>query len=443
MEKQFPYSLEAEQGLLGSVLIDPEALAQVIDVVHAEDFYRDEHRIIFETIVRLNDARTPADFITLCEALDRAGQLEAAGGGSTITSLANEVPTSGNVLHYAGIVAQKALLRRLIHAGSEIVGLAYEESEEALEQAEKIIFGLHQQQSEGRSLSHVSEIMNSCMAHLDLLHDRKADIIGVPSGFHDLDMVLSGLQPSDLIILAARPRVGKTSLALNIARNASEVGKRTAIFSLEMSREQLGLRLIAMQTRIDQARLRKGWVHDEEWTQIVTAVGELSDGSIWIDDTAAISLASMRSRARQLQMTSGLDLIVVDYLQLMKSGVEKRNANREQEIAEISRGLKALAKELNVPVLALAQLSRGVEQRQDKIPLLSDLRESGAIENDADVVMFIHRESLYNPETENPNTADLIIAKHRNGPAGTIRLGFEATQTRFYDLLVSPMEEEE
>jgi replicative DNA helicase len=338
---------------------------------------------------------------------------------------------------YAQIVAKKALHRRLIHAAGEIAAAAYEEAEDAFEQAERLIFALGANGTGGAEATPMSQIMEACLQDLDTVHSRAAQVVGVPTGFPALDVPLGGLQRSDLIILAARPGVGKTACCLNIAAHvAYEQHAHVGIFSLEMSKKQLGLRLLALDAHIDQQRLRTGWVQDHEWETLVNAVGKLSAGSIWIDDTAGLSLSALRSRARRLHAQHPLDLLIIDYLQLMHADLEgKRYANREQEIAEISRGLKGLAKELNLPVLALAQLSRAVESRQSKIPQLSDLRESGAIENDADVVLFIYRDELYNPENlDTKNTADIIIAKHRNGPVGTIRLGFDASHTRFYPL---------
>jgi replicative DNA helicase len=366
------------------------------------------------------------------------------GGPAYITSLITEVPTSGNVEYYARIVMEKALFRRLIGAAGKIAACAYEEASNALETAEQLIFQVAQRRSVS-DFSEVRHVVAECMEDLDAIHTRRGTIIGVPTGFRHLDIALGGLQRSDLVILAGRPGTGKTSFALSLAANAVyEHQQRVAIFSLEMNKKQLGLRLLSMQARIDQQRLRTGWVHDEEWEQLIAAMGTLSEGQFWLEETAAITLSAMRSKARRLQMQHGVDLIIVDYLQLMHAMQEgKRYQNREQEIAEISRGLKGLAKEVNVPILALAQLSRAVESRHSKVPQLSDLRESGSIENDADVVMFIYRDELYNPESEGRKQAEIIIAKHRNGPVGSVLLGFEASQTRFYDLEITPGEGEQ
>ncbi len=439
-----PASREAEEGVLGSLIIDPDAIAQVGDLLHPDDFYRDAHRRIYEAILALTQRHEAADFITLCDELERQGSLEQVGGASALTALINAVPTSGNVLFYAQIVIQKALYRRLIHAGGQIAAAAYAEEADALARAEQAIFALAQR-GERSDVSTIGEVLEQCLTELGAVAEHTGTVVGVPTGFRHLDVALGGLQRSDLIILAARPGTGKTAFALNVAASAVYQHQRSvAFFSLEMSKKQLGTRLISMQARIDQQRLRMGWVQDEEWEQLVAAMAELSAGPLWIDSTGGLSVAALRSKARRLQVEHGIDLIIVDYLQLMHATLEgKRYANREQEIAEISRGLKGIAKELDVPVLALAQLSRAVESRHSKIPQLSDLRESGAIENDADVVLFIYREEMYGSENpEAKNMADLIIAKHRNGPVGTVRLGFEARETRFYDIEYPPSAEE-
>ena len=442
---QLPQNIEAEESVLGSLLIDPDAMALVADLLSPQDFYRDTHSTIYETLLALYERRIPGDMVTLCDELERKEKLKDVGGASAIAALVGVVPTSGNIVAYGRIVAQKALYRRLIQASGQIAAVAYAEETDALEQAEQAIFALAQR-GQATEATSIGVILAECIEELSAVQHHAGDVVGIPTGFHHLDVALGGLQRSDLIILAARPGTGKTAFALNIAANAVYRHQaRVAIFSLEMSKKQLGLRLISMHSRVDQQRLRMGWVHDDEWEQIITAMGTLSAGCIWIDDTGGLSLAALRSKARRLQATHGIDLLIVDYLQLMHATLEgKRYPNREQEIAEISRGLKAIAKELDVPVLALAQLSRAVESRQSKVPQLSDLRESGAIENDADVVMFIYREGMYdqeNPEVQ--HTADIVIAKHRNGPVGTVRLGFEASQTRFYPIEYSPPGEEE
>ena len=445
MEKLLPQNIEAECGVLGSIIIDPEAIVQVAEFLFPDDFYRDAHRTIYEVIIQLYEQREAADFITICDELERRNKLEDVGGASYITSLINLVPTSGNVEYYGRIVERNAILRRLIEAAGQIAAIAYQEEDAdvALDKAEQLIFNISQRHARS-DFALLRDILSAYMNKLDQLHERRGTIVGVPTGFTDLDHLTGGLQKSDLIILAARPAIGKTSLALTMAHNTAIKHQRSvAIFSLEMSKEQLVQRLLSMDAGVDQQRLRTGWIEDDEWDRIVYAMGTLSEANIWIDDTAGISTVEMRSKARRLHAERNIDLIIVDYLQLMQSmsGSGKRNENRVQEISEISRNLKSLARELNVPVLALAQLSRAVESRQSKVPQLSDLRESGSIEQDSDIVMFIYRDDVYNPETERKNIADIIVAKHRNGPVGTISLYFQASQTRFHDLELTPPSE--
>ncbi|HYL44946.1 MAG TPA: replicative DNA helicase, partial [Ktedonobacteraceae bacterium] len=391
MEKLLPQNIEAECGVLGSIIIDPEAIVQVADFLHADDFYRDAHRTIYDIILFLYEQREPADFITICDELERRSKLEEVGGASYITSLVNQVPTSGNVEYYGRIVERNSILRRLIHAAGQIAAVAYEENDAdvALDKAEQLIFNISQRHAHS-DFSLLRDILSDYMDKLDQLHERRGTIVGVPTGFTDLDRLTGGLQKSDLIILAARPAIGKTSLALSLAHNSAIKHQHSvAIFSLEMSKEQLVQRLLSMDAGVDQQRLRTGWIEDDEWDRIVYAMGTLSEANIWIDDTAGISSVEMRSKARRLQAERGIDLIIVDYLQLMQSvsGSGKRNENRVQEISEISRNLKGLARELNIPVLALAQLSRAVESRQSKVPQLSDLRESGCIASDTPVYL--------------------------------------------------------
>jgi len=442
VEKLLPQNIEAECGVLGSIIIDPEAIVQVADFLHSDDFYRDAHRTIYEVILQLYEQREPADFITISDELERRNKLEEVGGASYITSLINQVPTSGNVEYYGRIVERTSILRRLIHAAGQIAAIAYEEGDAdvALDKAEQLIFNISQRHARS-DFSLLRDILSEYMNKLDQLHERRGTIVGVPTGFTDLDRLTGGLQRSDLIILAARPAIGKTSLALSLAHNSTvKYQHSVAIFSLEMSKEQLVQRLLSMDAGVDQQRLRTGWIEDDEWDRIIYAMGTLSEANIWIDDTPGITTVEMRSKARRLQAEHGIDLIIVDYLQLMQSvlGSGKRNENRVQEISEVSRNLKALARELNLPVLALAQLSRAVESRQSKVPQLSDLRESGSLEQDADIVMFIYRDDIYNPESERKNIADIIVAKHRNGPVGEVSLYFQASQTRFRDLELTP-----
>lgn len=446
MQRMLPSNIEAECGVLGSLIIDPEALVRVADFLHPDDFYRDAHRIIYETILSLSGQHTPADYITLCDAIERNNHLEAVGGVGYITSLINRVPTSGNIEYYGWIVERTGVLRRLIHASGHIAAAAYAAEESTadltLSQAEELLFAVRQSHRLSQTRSPlIRDGISSFMERLDQLSARRGTLTGVPTGLRDLDRLLGGLQRSDLIVLAARPAVGKSGAALSIAYNAAvHHGQRVGIFSLEMSQEQMITRLMSMDARVDQQRLRMGWIEDNEWDRLLSSMETLSQASILIDDTAGISALQLQSKVRQWVVEYGeLDLIIVDYLQLMRASEEtmKRNENRVQIIDEIATELKRLARELSIPVLALAQLSRAVEQRHSKVPQLSDLRESGAIENTADVVMFIYRDELYTPETERRNQADFIVAKHRNGPVGEVVLYFERSFTRFRDLDVS------
>lgn len=449
MQRMLPSNIEAESSVLGSIMIDPEALVRVIGFLGPDDFYREAHRLLYETILDLYRQRIPADFITVCDALERNGHLEAVGGSGYITSLIGHVPTSANAEYYGHIVERTGVLRRLIRAAGEIAAHAYDAEESAadmtLEHAEALIFAVRQSHRLGQTRSPlVGDNLSAFMERLDRLSQQRGTITGVPTGFADLDRLLGGLQASDLVVLAARPSIGKSALALSLAHNAAvRYQRRVGIFSLEMSQEQMIMRLVSMDAGVDQQRLRTGWIQDEEWERIVEAMRTLSEATILIDDTSGISALQLRSKARQWVVEYGdLDLIIVDYLQLMHASNEtmkKRGDNRVQIIDEIATELKGLARELNIPVLALAQLSRAVEQRHSKVPQLSDLRESGAIENTADVVMFIYRDEIYNPETERRNQADIIVAKHRNGPVGEVVLFFERSQTRFRDLEISPV----
>lgn len=437
MEKQFPQNIEAEFGVLGSLIIDPAALDEVVDILSAQDFYRDANRIIYAAIISLANRRIAADFITLSDELTRLEQMDEVGGPGYITSLINQVPTSGNVRWYADIVARCALNRRLIHAGSQIVTLAYNEHDDALEQADKLLYEVSSEHASG-DFSSAGQTVNECMSDLMSAYEKRGTLIGVPTGFTDLDHYLGGLQRSDLIVMAARPRVGKSSLMLNMIHNAVYTyNQRIAIFSLEMSKKQLTQRLLSQDAHVDLYRLRNGWVEDDEWERLMHSRDRLQTDRLMIDDTGGISLSALRSKARRLKSANGLDAIFVDYLQLMHSESSNKNRNREQEIAELSGGLKELAKELDVPIVALAQLSRAVENRSSKVPQLSDLRESGSIENNADVVMFIDRPEVYDPDSERKGMADIIIAKHRNGPDGTVTLRWIGAETRFENLEVS------
>lgn len=435
MEKQLPCNIEAEKAVLGSLVIDPQAITQVADVLKPSDFYRSSHRLIYSAILSLYARREPADYITLCDELERDDNLENAEGASYITSLIGEVPTSGNLDYYAQIVKKKAQHRQLIKAAGQIAQWAYSEDEDAILKAGQAVHMINQGNGMNRGTS-LKDAVDRFMTKLNLLHANRGTITGVPTGFKTLDKILGGFQPSDLIVLAARPAVGKTSLALNVAlriiKDSTQQGLNIMMFSLEMGEEQLVRRLMSMEATVDQTRLRNGQIEDEQWDRIIDAAQTLGTDRMWIDDTPAVTIQEMRARALRYQAERGLDFILVDYMQLMRgiSANGKTPENRTQEVSLLSRGLKELARELNVPVVALAQLSRAVEQRQDKTPQLSDLRESGTIEQDADVVMFIHQ----NPDTEVKDTGyalDIIVAKHRNGPVGVDTLWFTPSLTRF------------
>jgi len=431
-----PQNIEAEESVIGSLLIDPDAIIKIASFLRPEDFYREAHQTIYRAILSLHERRQPADFVTLVDELTRQGQIEQLGGAAYLTSLINQVPTSVHVEHYAHIVERTHIMRRLISAAGEIAALAYEdqgEIDEVIDQAERILFDVSQRRI-SRTLVPISEVIKSYYDRVEFLVEHRDETLGVPTGFADLDRLLGGLQPSDLLIIAARPGVGKTSLAISMATNAALRNNAVvAMFTLEMSAEQLAQRMISAQTGIDSQRLRLGHIEDLEWEQFTRASGTLSQASIFIDDTPSPSPMEIRTKARRLAAEYDLDLVIVDYLQLMQAG-NRRQDNRVQEISYISRSLKGLARELSVPVVALSQLSRAVETRQDKRPVLSDLRDSGSIEQDADVVMFIYRDEMYNEDSERANIADIIVAKHRNGPTDTISLHFDPSLTKFSDL---------
>jgi replicative DNA helicase len=427
-----PQNQEAEAGLLGSILIDQEGMIKIADIVKAEDFYADRHSIIFTAMLDLYEARQPIDLLTLANKLDEAGELSRLGGSSYLTELVNAVPTAAHITHYAGIVAHKATLRRLIKAASRITDMAYDETaalDGMLDEAEKTLFDVSQKHLK-QNFVPIGSILAESFDRLDSLHKDKNRLRGVPTGFKGLDNVLAGMQKSDLIILAARPSMGKTTLALNIAQNVAKAGIPVGIFSLEMSKEQLIDRMLASESGIDSWKLRTGNLEDSDFPKINEAMAILSEAPIFIDDSAATNVMEIRTKARRLQSEHDLGLVVIDYLQLM-SGRASSSENRVQEVSEISRGLKGLARELAVPVVALSQLSRSVESRSPQIPQLADLRESGSIEQDADVVMFIYREDYYQPETERRNIADVLIKKHRNGPIGQVELMFHPERTLF------------
>jgi replicative DNA helicase len=435
LEKMAPHNTEAEEAALGSLLIDPDAIFRVASFLAPEDFYREKNGWIYEAIRDLHDRREPADFVTLCDELERRGQLEEVGGAAYITYLINTVPTAIHAEYYARIVERTAILRRLISAAGQIAAIAYEEAEdvdEVVDRAEQILFGVSQRRI-ARDLVPIKQVIGDYYDRIDYLYQHRGQLIGIPTGFSLLDKLLGGLQRSDFIIVAGRPSMGKTSFALSVAQSASrKYNQRVAIFSLEMSSEQIVQRLISAETGIDSQRLRQGELKDHEWPLFVEATGILSEVPIFIDDTPSISALQMRTKARRLHAEHGLDLIIVDFLQLMQG--DTRAENRVQEISSISRALKGLARELNVPVMAVSQLSRAVEARHDHIPILSDLRESGSIEQDADVVMFIYREEMYDPDTELKNMADIIVAKHRNGPTGKVPLFFKKELAQFHEV---------
>lgn len=433
-ERLPPQNIEAEQSVLGSILIDRDAIVRVAGFLKPEDYYREAHRTIFQAALDLFERREPADFVLLCDELERRGRLEQVGGPAYLTSLINMVPTAVNVEYYGHIVERCAILRRLISAAGQIAGIAYDtqhDAELAVDKAEQVLFALTQRRR-AREFVAISEVLENYFDQIDYIHQHRGQAFGVPTGFRELDKLTGGLQRSDLIILAARPGMGKTSFALNMALHAAQKHNTpVGIFSLEMSKDQLVQRLICSQAGIDQHRLRTGYIEESEWGKIAQAIGELSEAPIYIDDTPGISIMELRTKARRLQAEHDLGFIIVDYLQLMQGN---RTDNRVQEVSEISRSLKGLARELNVPVLAASQLSRAVEQRPKNRPQLSDLRESGSIEQDADIVMFIYREELYERDTLRKGLADIIVAKHRNGPLADIELVFLAQQTRFADL---------
>ena len=433
-----PQNIEAEQAVLGAMMIKKEAIVEVQEILQPGDFYREAHRHVYEAMLDLTEHDEAVDLVTLTEQLRKTGELDKVGGLPFITAIANAVPTAANVAYHAKIVKEKAELRRLIDAATEIAGAAYEDAdsvENIMDAAEQKILAVAGAQG-GGGFEPIKKILMRTFERINVLYESKGGITGLSTGFKDLDKLTSGLQPSDLILVAARPSMGKTAFTLNIASYVGLHGSKVAFFSLEMSKEQLMQRMLCSEGGIDSQRLRTGQLDDEEWNKLVTVADRLNKAPIFIDDTAGITVMDLRSKARRLKAEHGLDLIVIDYLQLMQGRPSKNGDNRQQEISEISRSLKALARELNVPVIALSQLSRSVESRQVKRPMLSDLRESGSLEQDADIVMFLYREDYYDKDTENKNLTEVIIAKHRNGPVDTVNLFFQKEYTKFRDLLV-------
>lgn len=437
MQRLPPQNLEAEVSVLGGILIENEALHQVLEILSASDFYREAHRKIFSAMLQLYERNEPVDLITLSEILKKKDELEAVGGLEYLNQLVSSVPTAANISYYANIVKEKSLLRKIIHRATEIINEGYGNSRdinEFLDRAERLIFEI----SEDRvrpSFFPLKDILKTSFKTIEKLYEKRQLITGVPTGFTKLDELTSGLQPSDLIIVAGRPSMGKTTFALNITQHAAiEAGITSAIFSLEMAKEQLALRMLCSEAKVDAHRLRGGFLSESDWPKLTRAAGILSEAPIFIDDTPAISVLEMRAKARRLKAEHNLGLIVVDYLQLMRGRADSET--REQEISDISRSLKALAKELNIPVVALSQLNRRVEDRGDKRPQLADLRESGAIEQDADVIIFLYRDEVYNRSDDNPHKgkAEIIIGKQRNGPTDKFELAFIDKYTCFENL---------
>ena len=431
-----PNDVEAEQAVIGSMLTDKEAVSAAIEVLKPEDFYREDNRIIFEAILSLYGRSEPIDIITLKSELSSMGKFEAVGGLEYIAELPDKVPTTANVEQYIKIVEEKSVLRNLIKTANEIITLGYDQTQEVdsiIDGAEKKIFEVMQKKNQ-KGYTPIKDILVETFTELEQLYNQKQRITGIPTGFSDLDFRTSGLHNSDLILVAARPAMGKSAFALNIATNAAVRAKvPLAIFSLEMSKEQMTSRILCSEAMVDSNKVRTGKIDDEEWGKLAAASGELSEANIYIDDTPGISIMEIRAKCRKMKIEKNIGLVVIDYLQLVQ-GSGKRGSSREQEIAEISRSLKILAKEINVPVIALSQLSRAPEQRPDHRPMLSDLRESGSIEQDADIVMFLYRDDYYNEDSEKKNIAEVILAKHRAGSTGTVELLWLGNYTKFANI---------
>ncbi len=435
LERVPPQNIEAEMAVLGSMLIEETAIADAIETLERSYFYKEAHRKIFLSIINLFDANKPVDIVTLIDDLKKRGQLEEVGGPAYVTSLTTVVPTAANINHYAKIVKEKALLRSLITTATQIISEGYESDEDVdklIDKAEKLIFEITSRRIERDSLS-LKEVIKSSIETIDALYQRKASVTGIPTGFLELDVMTAGLQASDLIVIAGRPSMGKSALVCSMAEHAGIIEKiPVAVFSLEMSKDQLVQRMLCSHARVDAHKVRTGFLAQSDWPKLTAAAGKLSEASIYIDDTPSITVLEIRAKARRLKAQHDIKLIILDYLQLMQGPTGSEN--RQQEISEISRSLKALARELKVPLIAVSQLSRAVETRTDHRPQLSDLRESGAIEQDADVVALLLREEYYNPTDENRGLADVILAKQRNGPVGTVKLAFVKEYTRFENL---------
>lgn len=439
LEKIPPQNVEAEQSVLGSLLIDKDAIVKVADLIRPDDFYKDTHRMIFDAMLEIYEKREPIDILSLANKLEEKNQLEIVGGRGYLADLANKVPTASNVANYAGIVQRKATMRRLISVGSQIASLGFSESDqvdEVLDKAEQSLFSVSQKYMSQRFIP-IKNVLTEAFDRIDELHKEKGKLRGIPTGFADLDNILAGLQKGDLVILAARPSVGKTTLALDMARTIATREKvPVGIFSLEMSKEQLVDRLLCAEAGVDLWKMRTGRLseseEDDDFPRIGHAMGVLAEAPLFIDDSALNSVMEIRTKARRLQTEQGLGLLIVDYLQLMEGRTEAES--RVQQISEITRALKGIAKELNIPVLVLSQLSRATEARTPPIPKLADLRESGSIEQDADVVIFIYREELVKRDTDRPHIADILVSKHRNGPTGEMQLYFDENKVSFKNL---------
>ena len=432
-----PYNLEAEESVLGACLLSREAVANVLEVVRADDFYKPAHTEMFNAMLELYGRGDPIDAVTLAEELRRRGTLESLGGKSYIFTLVQTVPTAGSAVHYARIVEENALLRRLIDAAHNISEMAYgvpEDVEGAIDFSEDLIYKVSQRR-DNQDFQPLRELLTENMEVVEKLYERGSSITGLPTGFTELDNITAGFQPSNLIVLAARPAMGKSALAVSMAQHvAVEQNTPVVIFSLEMSKMELTQRLMCAEARVDSNRLRRGTLQDSDWPKLSHALGRLAEAPIYIDDTASVSIMEMRAKCRRLKAKHGLGLVIVDYLQLMQPTTRSRGDNRVQEIGDISRSLKILARELELPVIAVSQLSRNVEHRTDKRPMLADLRDSGSIEQDADIVMFIYRDEVYNPDSPQKGIAEVIVAKHRSGPIGKIDLAFLAHYTKFANL---------
>lgn len=429
-----PHSVESEQSILGSIILDKDAIITVSETINPSDFYKEAHKIIYESMLKLNSNNEPIDLITLIEELRKEGHLDNVGGISYLTSLSTIVPTTSNVKYYANIVKEKSVMRQLIKASNEIINLGYDAStdvQEILDQAEKNIFDISQEKS-GDDIQPINLVLQDTFDMIERLCTQKSDVTGITTGFTDLNKKINGLQRTDLILLAARPAMGKTAFSLNLVQNAALKGDASvAVFSLEMSKEQLVQRMLSAQSNVELSKIKTGSLGESDWPRIIDAMAVLSEANIFIDDTPGIKISEIRSKCRRLKIEKGLDLILIDYLQLMEG--EGKNENRQQEIAKISRSLKILAKELDCPVVALSQLSRSPELRKDHRPILSDLRESGSIEQDADIVMFLYRDEYYHDDSEKKNIGEVIIAKNRHGETGNVELVWFGQVQKFAD----------